>query len=199
MKRLSCVGHVVGGSAQRGVVLIVTLILLVAMTIGAIAMMRAVDTGNLVAGNLAFQQSATNAADVAVETAITWLQANSNSLNSDDSSNAYFASVTNQNPASGQTWESFWAASLAALAKQVGTDSAGNTVFYVIHRQCSYAMAPSQGGNCSASPIVTSASGNAEEAGEVQINGASTVYYRITVRVAGPRNTASYVQAMISL
>lgn len=193
------------GAAQRGAVLIVTLILLVAMTIGAVGLIRSVDTGNLIAGNLAFQQSATNSADVAVEAAVSWLQSNSSLLNNDSTtndpttSNGYFATVVNQNPSSTQKWEAFWNASLAGAAKKLAVNSAGNTVFYVIHRQCAYALPPSQGGNCSASLAVTSATGNTEEAGQVQLNGSSGVYYRITVRVDGPRNTASYVQAVVSL
>ena len=50
-------------SKQRGVVLLLTLLILVAMTLAGIGMMRSVDTATVVAGNLAFKQATTNAAD----------------------------------------------------------------------------------------------------------------------------------------
>ena len=50
-------------SKQRGMVLLLTLIILVAMTLAGIGMMRSVDTATVVAGNLAFKQATTNAAD----------------------------------------------------------------------------------------------------------------------------------------
>ncbi len=58
---------------QKGVVLLITLIMLVAMTLAAIALMRSVDTSNLVAGNMAFEQSSLNVADLGTEQAITYL------------------------------------------------------------------------------------------------------------------------------
>ncbi len=51
---------------QRGAVLLIALIVLVAMTLAGIAMMRSVDTGILVSGNMAFRQSATLAADAGI-------------------------------------------------------------------------------------------------------------------------------------
>jgi Tfp pilus assembly protein PilX len=62
---------------QSGVVLIIALIVLVAMTLAALALVRSVDTNNLIAGNMAFQQAAKHSADAGVEAAATWLKANS--------------------------------------------------------------------------------------------------------------------------
>src|SRR5450830_1873633 len=61
---------------QRGVIMLIALITLVAMTLAAIALVRSVDTTNIIAGNLAFQQSATNAGDIGSEKAIQWLETN---------------------------------------------------------------------------------------------------------------------------
>jgi Tfp pilus assembly protein PilX len=41
--------------AQQGVVLLMALIMLVALTLAGIALVRSVDTTNLIAGNLAFK------------------------------------------------------------------------------------------------------------------------------------------------
>ena len=61
---------------QRGVVLFIALIVLVAMALAGIALVRSVDTGILVAGNIAFKQGATNAGDQGLEAARTWLVTN---------------------------------------------------------------------------------------------------------------------------
>ena len=55
---------------QRGVVLFISLIVLVAMTLAGVALVRSVDTTNLIAGNLAFKQGATLSGDAAIETEI---------------------------------------------------------------------------------------------------------------------------------
>ncbi|MCR4297970.1 MAG: pilus assembly PilX N-terminal domain-containing protein [Gallionella sp.] len=60
---------------QRGVVLFFTLIALLAMSLAAVALIRSVDTSTLIAGNMAFKQSATTSGDSGVESAITWLTA----------------------------------------------------------------------------------------------------------------------------
>ena len=61
---------------QRGVILFIALIVLVAMSLAGIALMRSVDTNVLIAGNLAFRQGATLAADRGIEDAKNWLAAN---------------------------------------------------------------------------------------------------------------------------
>ncbi|MBL0167677.1 MAG: hypothetical protein IPP85_11310 [Propionivibrio sp.] len=47
---------------QGGVVLMIALIILVALTIGGIALVRSVSMTSIIAGNLAFQQAATSRA-----------------------------------------------------------------------------------------------------------------------------------------
>jgi len=189
---------------QSGVVLFVALIVLVAMTLAALALMRSVDSANIIAGNLAFQEAATHSADTGVEAATAWLQGNNtgSTLDADDSTNGYAAngSASTNSPAAGQSWDAFWSATLTARARQAGTvDSAGNTVKYVIDRLCNNAGSKTGGASCIASPVVQTATGNAEEAGQIPLNAPSVVYYRITVRVDGPRNTVSYVQAVVSM
>ena len=55
---------------QRGVILFVALIVMVIMSLAAIALVRSVDTANLVAGNQSFKQSALNATDLGVQAAM---------------------------------------------------------------------------------------------------------------------------------
>ncbi len=190
-----------GMAKQRGVVLLIALVALIAMTLAAIAVVRSVDTTNIIAGNMAFQQAATHSADIGVETAIAWLQngAQAGTLNDDDATNGYAANGNTIKPQAGQSWNDFWQASLSARAVSAGTDGAGNAIQYVIDRLCDNAGAPTGGAGCVQSPVSAVASGNAEEAGEVPLEAPSVTYYRITVRVTGPKNTVGYVQAVVSM
>ena len=54
---------------QRGVVLFIALIVMVAMSLAAIALIRSVDTTNILIGNLAFRQASILPANIAVEQA----------------------------------------------------------------------------------------------------------------------------------
>ena len=56
-----------GARRQRGTMLVISLIVLVAMTLAGVAMMRSVDTSAIVAGNIAFKQSSLNAADGGIQ------------------------------------------------------------------------------------------------------------------------------------
>jgi len=179
--------------AQRGAVLFIALIVLVAMSLAGLALMRGVDTGTLIANNLAFKQSATMGGDLGVEAARTWLISNAG------------ASLNNDQPAV-PNGNGYWSTSQDALdlinvydwttAVNVGTDAAGNQVSYVIQRLCD-ASGPTTAANClksSSSTAAASSKGGATY-GTYGIAAPTDAYYRVTVRVSGPRNTVSFVQA----
>lgn len=193
-------------SRQRGMVLVVSLIVLVLVTLGALAVMRSVDTATLLTGNLAFQQASLRASDTGVEAAITMLQTKAASvgsvdLNTNDSSNGYFATLqSSDSPAANQSWRAFWTANLNASSVTMPVDQLGNTVQYVVHRMCANAQPPTSGGQCVSAAGTATTVGNAEEAGQLQLQGNnSRIYYRITVRVTGPRRTESYVQTHVAM
>jgi type IV pilus assembly protein PilX len=58
---------------QRGVVLIIALVMLITITFAGLALFRQVGLGAVIVGNLAFKQGATSAADRGVEQARAWL------------------------------------------------------------------------------------------------------------------------------
>jgi Tfp pilus assembly protein PilX len=191
---------------QTGVVLVIALIVLVAMTLAGIALMRSVDTNNLIAGNLAFQQSATHSGDTGIEDAITWMESTAvGVLDGDVATHGYSSqgSSAAQNPDRTadppETWDAYWTrAHLSARAYPLNTNpDTGNTVSYVIDRLCNFTGSKT-GASCISSPVVSTATGNSEEGGEIQLHALSVVYYRITARIVGPKNTVSYVQAVIS-
>lgn len=77
----------------------------------------------------------------------------------------------------------------------------GNTVSYAIQRLCNAVGDPvSTGVDCAVPQSTTSSAGTSSKgAGFIQIQSSTSIYYRITSRIVGPRNTISYVQAIVSL
>lgn len=184
---------------QSGATLLVTLIVLVAMTLTAISLMRSMDTTNIIAGNLAFQQSATRSADTGIESAIAWMETNIATLQNDSFANGYSSSLTN--PAAGQSWDNFFTVTLAGRTLTLAPDAVGNTVTYGIERLCLTAniLPTAVGAGCTVTPITTGSVGSSEDAGTVQLNASTQQYYRITSRTIGPHNAKSYVQAIVAL
>lgn len=192
---------------QGGLVLVITLIILVLVSLAGISLMRSVDATNLLAGNIAFQQAATRAADLGVERAIETLQqlAAAGQLDANDPTNSYFATLhaadsPDRNVAARKDWPTLWSSAIDRNVAAPVTDNFGNAVQFAIHRLCARAAPPNAGGDCVLPPGRTGTEGSSEEAGGIQIHsGAGRVYYRITVRVAGPRQTESYVQVHVTL
>ncbi|MFN4359982.1 MAG: hypothetical protein ACK4F4_04570 [Hylemonella sp.] len=202
---------------QRGVVMMVALVILVVMTLAGISLMRSMDTTNLIAGNMAFKQAATQSSDVGVEAAISWLEANNAGSFLDNSNQPAGYTASTPNNAALALGEAFWNGLAASGVCNLDLDPAtpvvfpracvatpkpnasGNSVSYMIQRLCA-ATGNRNGAGCSIVAGAIVASGNNEGAGEEQLTGQSTaVYYRITVRVVGPRNAVSFVQAIVSL
>lgn len=206
---------------QQGVVLMVALIVLVAMTLAGIALIRSVDTTTLIAGNLGFQQSAMHSGDIGAENAIAWLQTNSTGTNlqNDIKTSGYFAegigNPGSSSPGANQTWDQYWTTVLdpspvsTPVASAVNSNNVwtlptdpvtGNTVSYVIHRLCRYAGDPtSPNTGCAVSQASVVSTGSSKGTGVIGLQYANQYYYRITSRITGPRNTVSYVQTIIAL
>ncbi|MFA7281445.1 MAG: hypothetical protein WC100_15275 [Sterolibacterium sp.] len=188
---------------QRGVILMISMIVLVAMTLAGIALVRSVDTSNIIAGNLAFQQAAINAGDVGTETAVTWLQNNVAGTTLQQSIPAQGYVASRQDPAAGQSWDAFWtntlvpAGQVVALTQDANT---GNTVSYTIQRMCAQVGDPAVPlTDCAVLQTVGSSAGSSKGSGVIALQYNSQVYYRITSRIVGPRNTVAYVQTIVAL
>lgn len=186
---------------ESGAVLFIALIVLVAMTLAGIAIMRSVDTTTLIAGNIAFKESTINSADNGVEAAYQWLIANRPALATTSTGQGYFSARADLD------WNDAgsWANSVA-----LGADAAGNTISYVIHRMCNCGNT-GYNGNCAtgeanqcALDIATGAApppaqGDSFTVGSPGYLQDPRVFYRITVRALGPRNTSSFIQAMVAV
>jgi len=201
---------------ERGVVLFIALLVMVALSLAGIALIRSADTATIVAGNLAFKQSAASAADRSIEQAISALfdpvtapavpNPSIVDKTADMPGQNYYACVQGtagggcaapgstipEIPAVLTTMSKFGAAGLNA--NLVPIDDGGNKTYYVIERMCA-AAGPALGTNCNLSSGAFGAdAGTQHYEGLVRPGDA---FYRVTVRVEGPRSTVVYAQAIL--
>jgi type IV pilus assembly protein PilX len=193
---------------QRGVVLLIALIMLIAMTLVGVSMLRSVGAGAGIAGNLAFKQNATAAADLGAEIARTWVYntgaATPLVLDAVSAANGYYTTWADTfNPLTHDWANSKKLTSAeAAFITAAGKDTAGNEVRYVVHRLCAL--------DGVVSPIdnIGQKCANFTDYGALGSKGGTGYgqktptlseqpYYRVTVRASGPRNTVSYVQVVM--
>lgn len=195
---------------QRGLALLVALLVLVAMSIAGIALIRSVDTASLLAGNIAFRQGASLAGDAGVEAARTYLLSAGSKLEADDTDSGYYATRaagidwtgvgTPDDSTDNVKWPGTSGTRLSP--KCLAADAAGNTVCYVINRLCD-ATGPLDSKKCSTRK--TAQGGGSVGVAQAQItysnqaisSSATAAYYSITVRSAGPRNNFSFLQAYL--
>lgn len=192
--------------AQHGVVLFISLIVLVAMSLAGIALMRSVDSGVMIAGNLAFKQGTTLAADSGVEAARTALgtiaAGSGNPLWTSVPASAYYSSLPTTEPDYTGTDANKTAYAWTTTNNSVSVAGiAGVTdVRYVIHRMCAATGDPAAT-TCvrgtSTSTSVTSQTVR-DASGAANFTVSSAQYYRITTRVTGPRNTKSFVEVIVN-
>jgi type IV pilus assembly protein PilX len=206
--------HKVCPSQQKGFVLFLALMALVVLSLAAVALIRSVDTNNLIAGNLAFKQAATTSADAGVEAAIVSLvamrddAANAGKSVISDTTHTFNITDTatrpgyhsNINPALVLTANATWDDVNNVL---VGTDSSGNTVQYIVQRLCRTANVAIKDADCSLSAAKEDNNGIEIKLPENICDGpgcpsaGQTPLARVTVRVSGPKNSVSYVQAFV--
>lgn len=189
-----------GARRERGVVLWVAIIVLVAMTLAGLAMMRQMSAGTSIAGNIAFKESATAVADRGAEKARLWLKNNPALLNNDDVAFGYHSSWAASVDPSTFDWTQAVDLSDPLLdAPNLDPGQTGNKALMYIERLCLKpnigALAPTQ--VCSDKPggSDTSRGGASYPMGIPPPP--PQVYYRVTTRVDGPRNTRSYTQVLM--
>jgi type IV pilus assembly protein PilX len=197
---------------QRGLVLFLALIALVVMSLAAVALIRSVDTNNLIAGNLSFKQAATTSADAGTEAAITMLMgmrdaaanAGKNVLNdathtfnvTPATPNGYYSSANTLNLTADATWDD-------VNNVLVGTDNSGNTIRYIVERMCRTPNVAIQTADCLFSAAAEDKNGQQVKLPQHICDGpgcpvaGQTPQLRVTVRVTGPKNSVSYVQTFI--
>lgn len=196
MNRSNTVQHLRVPARERGVVLIISLIILVALSLAGLALVRSTDTGNVIAGNMAFRAAAVQAVDVGVEDAFVLVTgATGYHLTPDTAvANKYFPQIQDVTGPDGVpdglpdvTWSSVAGA----------TPTEGNTVRWVAERMCNGLTSSTELilANCATAPGKPNSS---QKPGLQPTNTNFAVAYRVTVRVEGPRNTVAMAQAIIA-
>jgi len=205
---------------ERGVVLFMTLMVLVIMSIAGLALLRGVDSTTLVANNVGFKQGALIAADKAVQDAANLIVGGTLGGGISDLPAAGFyatpyvpPTIAARNaaidwtgkvtPADGTDdvdWGAASASSPIRASAWSAMDSSGNKYSYIIHRLCDTTGPTSVPNSCATSTSTTAAVGSTRTGaayGTAPLTVTTQVYYRITVKVLGPRNTTSYAQAFL--
>lgn len=183
---------------QQGVILLITLIVLVAMTLAAVSLVRSVNTTNVISGNLAFRESTVAAGDKGSEDAIKWLENNTGMLDQNLAVAGYYPTYQDFT-APTTTWEQYWALKAPGHSVTLAQDTAGNTVSYFIERMCrNVPTGPATGVDCSMIPTKVTGMGSLK-AGSKPVTTINQVFFRITTRVEGPHHTVSYTQSFITM
>jgi type IV pilus assembly protein PilX len=153
--------------------------------VSALALVRSSETVGAVAGNVAFKQAATEAADVGIAHAATWLGALANAE----------AAVTGVYYATRQGVDGYglpvvdWSPVPAVAVNSF-------RVQYVVERLC---QGPTPVANLTAQCLTNqNQQDGSKKVGSPSYSGNTAVYYRVTVRVRGPRNSESFVQSLLS-
>lgn len=196
---------------NRGAALLISLVVLVALTMAGIAMMRSVDTATLIAGNIGFRQSTINAADQGIQAAYGYIFPNMTTLatkNVNDPTNGYTGTTS-----LGEAPDWYLSSANAGWANAIScngptktatacntyapggasVDQAGNSITYVIHRLCDATgniCGETQGG-------AGAAGGGVDQSQPNFFVPPPSQHFRVTVRVTGPRNSIAFVQTLV--
>ncbi len=179
---------------ESGIVLLVTLVVLIVLTLGTIAIVRSMDTSNLISGNFAFKQAATHASDRGITDATnnlsTIVAADGGNA---DQANRYFSIRQASRDSLGVPTSINWANVQCRDEENNSCDPAVDNgkyrVQYYIERQCN------------ANPVLndlksikTNCDYEVTQTSPEQL----AINYRIIVRVQGPRNASGMYEVMIS-
>jgi len=192
---------------QRGVVVFIALLVMVALALAGIALIRSTDTTTTVSGNLVLKQAATSAVDRGIEQTIhaLWEVVPAPDRTQHNPATNYYACVRGTAGgclAAGSAIPKIpdllrttsGCAGAGLTAGLIANDDAGNKSCFVIERMCLNA-GPAVGSNCN---LATASFG--ADPGTVHYTGLvrpGDAFYRVTVRVEGPRNTVTYAQAVL--
>lgn len=215
-------------SSQAGIVLFFALLALMVMSIAGVALIRTVDTNALLSGNLVFRQSASTASNVALEgiaenVAKTIKLVDSTSHHAGQ---GYYANcsqfdtqpnalICDGNQLTTMTWNDSNSSLVPTQTDgndeiRNGVDRQGNEIRYVVERMCSYSDAEVTAGialsNASRCMMASSPS-NGENCSHNVANieffkrciaSSDSPLYRVTLRIAGPKNTVTFMQSFVS-
>ncbi len=172
------------GRAQRGVTLLVVLVLMGVMLLGGLALARITEIGNLAAGNSAYREASLQASEVGLNTAYAAVRA-----------------IANEEAAAGNWyWPTAQAADVAGIPT-VNWDNAPEVVVgqyrvrYVAERLCEAAPVTDTLRQCLVKQVPQM---NSNRVGQEPLDPPNSRQFRVTIRVNGPKDTQTWVQALLT-
>jgi type IV pilus assembly protein PilX len=185
---------------QQGVVLIFSLIVLLILAIGAVALLRSVDTSLVSAGNLAFHRDLVNQAEQAVSSVMTEFKTNGAPLGGNTTASmvaANYSAVTLPTNAQGVPTALLDNTAFAAVGTAandiIPSANSQVTIRYVIDRLCT-AVPPTVIASISTCVQSTGLPTGGTANRNTAVAPPSATIYRISVRVDGPRSTQAFLQ-----
>jgi type IV pilus assembly protein PilX len=181
---------------QQGVVLIFSLIVLLILAIGAVAVLRSVNSSLLSAGNLAFHRDLVNQAEQALSTVLTEFKTNGPPLNGATIADLPAANyVSSALPTNAQgvplvLLDNAAFALVGSAANILPGATPDVTIRYIIDRLCTNTGNANIVNCVQSTGLPTGGTANKNTA----LAPPSATVYRVSVRVDGPRNTQAFLQ-----
>jgi type IV pilus assembly protein PilX len=172
--------------AQRGVTILVVLVLLSVMLLGGLAMARMTETRTLASGNTAFREASLQATEVGLNEAYAALRV-VGFAEDDDAASWY--------------WATAQPADADAIPKDIIWDDApeivvGNyRVRYVVERLCTVTPVTSTLRECLVRQVPQMESNKAMQE---SVDPPNARQFRVTVRVTGPKDTQTWIQSLVT-
>ena len=183
-----------GHQNQRGIIVLIALIAMLALAYAGTALMRSVDATTAVTGNIGLSQGAVLAADTAVEHAVAALFERHliSDPAADDETQSYYASRQPQEDSRGIPFRLQQLANYANDARIVDA-GAGNVARYLIERMCT-GEGPATRETCLLTPAIDAPAPGTITAPEPP----AVPLFRQTIRVDGPAGAVVFVQAWLA-
>jgi Tfp pilus assembly protein PilX len=187
-------------SRQKGVVLIFSLIILLILLIGAVALMRSMNNSLLTAGNLAFRRDLVNQGEQAVSTVINEFKTGGAMVGLTTADQPAFNYCSTILPTNNQGVPLALLGGTTCASPGTAADITGATsdvqIRYVIDRLCS-ATGSSSSALCAQS--LANPTGGTGGSGAPPVTPPSSTVYRLSVRVSGARSTQVFLQTTFTM
>lgn len=171
--------------AQRGVTMLVVLVLLSVMLLGGMALARLTEIGVLATGNAAYQEAALQASEVGVNNAFLAVQG----LTDEETAiSGWYSPVALSKDSNGLPTGIDWSAAPQTTVGQM-------TVRYVAERACTVTPVTQPLRECLVKQVPKMGS---RAVGPEPLNPPNSKQFRVTVRVTGPKGTQTFVQSLVT-
>jgi hypothetical protein len=177
------------------------LIILVVLLAGGVAVMRSMNASLFSAGNLAFKRDLVNRGELAAANVMTLFKTGLLSGAGADINNVKaenYSAVRLDTNARGIPLALLTTTAYDAVAdRKIENTDEKVTVRYVIDRLCNAVGLPATLGTngCVYAPLTTQVTGGSSQRAKDDLPPPSTLIYRLTIRVDGPRDTQVFLQS----